>query len=284
MPRPKDRAKSPTISAVPALYGWRIAFLGLGIPGVFLVVVVKLPVREMARGSAEVAGHQTAAASDLIVPVARRIWLTPIYRRMALRGSLNTFVGYGLSMWMVDFYVRIYHAPLTQVGLWIALAFGGGGGIGTFVGGTVVNYLARTKVTSYLAIPGADLILSAPLMLLCILTSSMTLSVTCLFILSGLIYAPFGPVYGLVQTLAPVNNRSLAIAFFFFFQSMIGGPGSSFGWDRQRSTLEDLYAGTAAHSFPGGTRRAPSCRRTAPVPGKDPAQSRSDTSCLRLII
>jgi len=207
---------------IAAHYGWRIALLSLGIPGVFLAVVVKLTVREMARGSAEATARQATAAPDPIVTVARRIWSIPTYRRMVLSGSLNAFVGYGLSMWMVDFYVRTYHVPLTQVGLWMALAFGVGGGIGTFAGGTIVDRLARTKVTSYLTIPGAALILAAPLTLLCVLTSSMTLSVTCLFILSGLIYAPFGPVYGLVQTLAPVNNRSLAIAFFFLFQSMIG--------------------------------------------------------------
>jgi len=202
-------------------YGWRTALLVLGVPGVFLSLVVKATVRDLPRGSAE-GNRVTLAPPDPFRTVVRKLWSIPTYRTMVLSGSLNAFVGYALSMWMVDFYVRTQSVPLAEIGLWMALAFGVGGGIGTFLGGLAADRYGQRNPTSYLTIPGGAMLIAAPVTLGAVISPNMGLSVACVFVASGLMYCSFGPLYGVVQTLAPVNNRALAIAFYFLFQSMIG--------------------------------------------------------------
>lgn len=202
-------------------YGWRTTLLVLGIPGVFLGLIVKSTVRDVPRGLAD----QLAAPPsrpDGLATVARQLWSIPTYRTMVLSGALNAFVGYALSMWLVDFYVRTERAALAEVGIWMAVAFGVGGGIGTFAGGIAADKFGRRNPSSYLVIPGTAMLAAAPLTIVAVLVPSIAWSVACVFIASGLMYMSFGPLYGLVQTLAPINNRSLAIAFYFLFQSLIG--------------------------------------------------------------
>jgi len=202
-------------------YGWRATLAILGIPGFLVALITKLTVRELPRGSAE-SGGGPAARPDPLFIVIRELWGIPSYRIMILAGSLNAFVGYALSMWMVDFYVRTQDIPLGRIGLLMAFAFGIGGGIGTFGGGMATDRFGRRDARRYFTIPGIAMTASAPLIILCVMTSSMTVSIACLFVVSGLSYASLGPLYGLVQTLSPVHNRSLAVAFYFLFQSLIG--------------------------------------------------------------
>lgn len=202
-------------------YGWRTTLLLLGIPGIFLGFVVKFTVRDVARGSADTLTAPPPPPDGLFV-VAKQLWSIATYRTMILSGSLNAFVGYALSMWLVDFYVRSGRASLAEIGIWMAVAFGIGGGIGTFAGGFAADKFGRRNPSNYLLIPGTAMVIAAPLAIAAVLVQDMVWSVGCVFVASGLMYMSFGPLYGLVQTLAPINNRSLAVAFYFLFQSMIG--------------------------------------------------------------
>ncbi|PBN41841.1 MFS transporter [Sphingobium sp. D43FB] len=232
-------------------YGWRTTLLVLGVPGVFISLVVKLTVRDVPRGSADMIA--APPPPDGLTTVARQLWAIPTYRTMVLSGALNAFVGYAMSMWLVDFYVRSERATLAEVGLLMAIAFGVGGGIGTFVGGLAADKFGRRNPSNYLLIPGAAMLAAAPLTIAAVLVPHMGWSVACVFFASGLMYMSFGPLYGLVQTLAPINNRSLAIAFYFLFQSLVGSGLGPLSVGFASDQLSHIVAPDAALAIAIGT-------------------------------
>ena len=202
-------------------FGWRTTLVVLGAPGVLLAVVTMLTVDDRPRGAAET-GSAPLAPRGSIRSAARLLFSIPAYRTIVISGAFTAFAGYAISMWMVDFYVTTRHVPIASVSFWLALAFGVGGGIGTLGGGLAADRFGRKDASHYLVIPGIALVAAAPLILLCVSAPTMAVSIASLFVVNGLMYASFGPLYGLIQTLTPIGNRSLAVSLHLLFQSVVG--------------------------------------------------------------
>jgi MFS family permease len=202
-------------------FGWRNAFLVVGIPGVVLAVVLKKTVKEPPRGYSEGGRHQSQKAVPF-VDVIKTMWAYRSFRYLSIGAGTQAFVGYGSITWMPAFLERVHGMSSGQVGTAVGLAIGIFGGIGTFFGGKFADRLARRDVRWHMWLPAIAFLLAVPVSAAVFLVESLYLSLAfyCASALLVNIYA--GSTFGTNQTLAPLAMRAAASALLLFIINIIG--------------------------------------------------------------
>ena len=158
--------------AVGAVFGWRAAFLLVGIPGSFLAVAM-WRLREPTRGETDAPGDEAvdelfAVDSGTLVEAAGRRGIDALRRDLSIalrvRSLRAVMVGAavsqgataGFAFWMPTFYER--HTSLSQASA--AAALGGlmllGALAGTVVGGRLNDQLRRTDASAPMALAGTS--------------------------------------------------------------------------------------------------------------------------------
>lgn len=202
-------------------WGWRTTFIVVGLPGILIALLVRLTVAEPPRGGAEKA-KPTEVTAPAFKDVARTMWRTPATRHVVFGSALAGFVGYGMVLWLPAFFVRSHGLSQSETGLTLALMAGIVGGTGTFTAGRLADYLA-TKDPRWLAwivaVGKGGLV---PFLVLFFLITDFT---TALWVY--LIPAFFGgfylaPTFAMIQSLVPVQMRSVAAAICLFLLNIIG--------------------------------------------------------------
>jgi MFS family permease len=96
-------------------YGWRVAFLALGIPGVLLSLLIYLTVREPLRGRWD---PPKAAAPELSMrEVLLTLWREPAMRTVALATGVTAISGFASGAWMPSFFMRVHGFSLVEAGM-----------------------------------------------------------------------------------------------------------------------------------------------------------------------
>jgi MFS family permease len=197
---------------VSAIWGWRAAFMVVGIPGVLLAILIRLTLREPPRGFAERRAVETTP-----IPMSEALaylWNVRSYRHLVLATSIFTLGAIGSGIWIPSFFVRVHGMPNAEVATWLAFIYGGGGVIGATLGGALADRLvSRSGDQRWFAWMSA--IASA-----CILPFSLFVylwhdPITALCVHVGtttLMHMWMGPAYGTVQSLAGVKRRAMAAA------------------------------------------------------------------------
>jgi predicted MFS family arabinose efflux permease len=199
--------------------GWRMTFVALGTPGLFLAVVMLLTVREPRRGASD--ADPAPVTSYHLSTTIRYLWSFRSLRLLAAGASLNLFATSAKLAWSAPFLIRVHNLNTGEAGAWLGITTGVGGIAGILLGGLITQRLARTDaawmlrapaLTSALAVPFVVLFLtlpaaSAPLMNLgaSFFGGSMT-----------------GSVLAVTQTLAKVRMRALATALVSLLVNLIG--------------------------------------------------------------
>lgn len=203
------------------LYGWRAAFMALGIPGLVLAVILRLTLDEPRRGHSQ-AGVQTPTAQPSILQVARHMGSMRTFRHLAAAAALQGFAGYGILQWLPSFLHRSHHMASGEIGTWLALIIGIGGAIGTTGGGYLADRLGRRDMRWQMWLATVAAVGAAPFAFVIYLSGSTALALAALFIPVIFSNSYLGPIFSLTQTLAPVRMRALASALMLFILNIIG--------------------------------------------------------------
>ena len=201
-------------------FGWRVAFMVIGLPGVAMAVVVRFTVREPPRGMSE----RTAATSRSYSLGETWQFLTrlPSGRRISLGAAFQAFVGYGLGAWIPAFFIRLHGMTPGELGLWLSWITGIGGAIGAFSGGWLADRWVRDqpKARAYISLVGA--LCSTPFIVAALVLDNTTLALLSFFPANIFGTMWIGPAGSIVQDLAPPAMRATATAVFIFILTMIG--------------------------------------------------------------
>ncbi|MBP6701835.1 MAG: MFS transporter, partial [Halioglobus sp.] len=122
-------------------FGWRVAFVVVGAPGILLAIILRMTLAEPVRGL-----NEQRMVSNVPVPllqVLALLWSRRAFRHMAFAAALNAFAGYSTSNWTASFMIRSHGMSTGELGTWLALTIGLGGAIGVFCGGLLADRLAR---------------------------------------------------------------------------------------------------------------------------------------------
>lgn len=137
-------------------YGWRMAFLVVGLPGLALAVVVHFTLKEPPRGHSEGrTGQEEQEETPGILDVLRFLLTQPAFRHIAAGATLVSFVGYGAVAWLPPFLVRSHGMAVGDIGLALSLIIGIAGGIGTYGAGYLADKLGQKDVRYYMWVVAA---------------------------------------------------------------------------------------------------------------------------------
>ena len=202
-------------------FGWRMAFMVVGLPGIIVAIVVFFTVREPPRGHSE--PDHVQVQKDL-VPLAdtlRFLWSLRAFRHLSFAGALHAFVGYGVGLFIPAFFMRVHGFGLAETSTYLFL-IGLTGIIGTYLGGYLGDRMGKKDKRWYMGIPGIATIISVPFAVLFYTTGDPMLAIV--LAIPGAVLGPMylGPTFAMTQTLVPPAMRSTASAILLFVLNLIG--------------------------------------------------------------
>jgi len=201
-------------------YGWRMAFFIVGVPGIFLGLLMFLTVREPMRSS---------PPKPLPKNLFKEVWNTfvlmmsiPSLRHIVIGCTLVVFVGYGTTYWNGVFFRRLHGLSPSETGVLLALIGCIIGGVGTFFGCWLADRLAQRDQRAYVWLTAAVKILIAPFVAWFYFETDTRIAA---YLLAFIAF--FGGFYlsvsfAMTQTLLPPASRALGAAILLFCINIIG--------------------------------------------------------------
>jgi predicted MFS family arabinose efflux permease len=227
-------------------FGWRMAFMAVGAPGVILALLVKLVVREPPRGASEALertiGPEDLAAHAVDAPprghwlsrelselwiVTRQLFGSWPVLNMILGITLTSVGGYGIGQFAAPYFNRAFGLDYATVGLIFGLIGGVSTGLGTLAGGFISDRLSRWGGQWYALTPAIGLAIAAPIYLFAYSRPDWRIAAAILLIPGIFHYTYLGPTFGVVQNVVEPRRRATATAVMFLFLNLIalgGGP------------------------------------------------------------
>jgi Arabinose efflux permease len=246
-------------------FGWRWAFILLGLPGVLIALLLKLTVKEPPRGFTDPPGtvrRETVRMADGLREIAsKRSFYT-----MTAAAAVAAFCGYGLSTFQSLFVTRSFGMTAGEAALTINVPVAIAAAAGTFLTGWLAEKLRPRSITAIAWIPGAGLLLCVPFYFVAFSTEDIRVCLAGLAIGGAVKYGYVTAQYTIGQGVVSAQTRALATAVMMFVINMLGyGLGPLFiGW------LSDMiFAWQVADMGAGALTRAAceSAARATLAPG-----------------
>lgn len=202
-------------------YGWRMAFVMLGAPGLLVALICYLAMREPQRGAMDSA----AAASEPPPSVINGLAIlarNPIFVWLAICGGFNAFCAIGMVQWLPSFFVRTHEMPLATIGVLFGSAFGLGLGMGQVFGGIIASRMARRGTFEPLKLCIWSNLALAPAYLIVLWLPNANVAIATTFIATFIGALSHGSQGAGVQNTLPVRLRGMGHGVYAFSVSALG--------------------------------------------------------------
>ncbi|MDQ2640417.1 MAG: MFS transporter [Pseudomonadota bacterium] len=200
------------------MLGWRLTIILAGAPGLLLVPLLLLTVREPPAPSQAGAATGPIPLKDTLVT----LWTTPAFRHLCIACALHSLSMYAASSFNPAYLARSHGWAGSQIGYLTALT-GLAGLVGAFTGGFLTDRLrARHGEPRWqLWIPAIATLAVVPVQLTAYLGAGGAMVIAML--LSSLLSLMFfGPSYATAQALASPGSRAVAAALLLFSKAIVG--------------------------------------------------------------
>lgn len=202
-------------------FGWRVAFLVVGGPGILLAIIVRFTLAEPIRGLHD-APSADSDKSPSFGEVLKILWTRPSFIHIALGAGLNAFCGYATANWTASFMIRSHGMSTGELGTWLSMIIGVGGAIGVFGGGMLADKLSVTDKRWYVWLPSIAGFLILPFMIFVYLVDSPYMALG-LSIIPGLLFQVYlGNTIATTHALVGPRMRATASAILFLILNIIG--------------------------------------------------------------
>jgi predicted MFS family arabinose efflux permease len=206
-------------------WGWRIAFMAVGIPGFLVAALMIFTVKEPVRGIQD--GKNADTRNYSIGETLRFFLENKTFFLMVIGFCFTGSADLALSTWFVPFMERVHGISMKEAG-----AFGGtlnsiAGIAGVLVGGAVIAYLGKKDDRWRIMGPGLTSLLAGPALVFFLFAP---MPWTYVGVFCAMIFMVFrmGPILGLVQGVVKVRMRAFAAATLFMVGNLVGaGAGPS---------------------------------------------------------
>lgn len=203
-------------------FGWRIAFLAVGIPGVLLALLVPFILRDP-----RFAGGMKPNRADSAPPL-------PFFAAVAEMAKSRTFVllmggaaftaflAYGKGVWVVILFQRSFGLSPGMTGLLLGIILGLAGVAGTWLGGWVADRYGKHDRRWIIHGPAIGMLVAAPILFFAYSANDWRIALALLVVPTILNSMYYGPTYGAVQGLVRPEARATASSLMLLAQNLIG--------------------------------------------------------------
>jgi predicted MFS family arabinose efflux permease len=202
------------------LYGWRMTFFIMGIPGLLIAVLVKLTIAEPRLDRRH--SYESSRPLPRVLDVLTTLWHQRSLRHLGIGIVVLFTLMWGLWPWYAAFMVRSHGMSIVQLGIWLGLISGGGGIAGILLGGFIADRCFPNDERSQMRVNA-------------VVIASLTLWFTLFLLLPQKHYALialvplvvvfnfwFGPTFALMQRLVADEMRATALALVMLVGNLVG--------------------------------------------------------------
>ena len=186
-------------------YGWRSAFLILGIPGLILAALASRLTDP--KNSIPLKSKETEKSVRKNLGL---LFSIPSYALATFSGAAITFALGGFAVWIPSFFHRQWGLSVGKAGITFGAITVLSGIIGTYFGGWLSQRLLKITPKSYFLISGLGLFIGMPLAILSLSASRFSSALWLLFISEIFLFLNMGPLNAIIVTVTPLSERSLA--------------------------------------------------------------------------
>ena len=224
-------------------YGWRVAFMSVGAPGLILALAFILVVKEPRRGLSDPAERAPAADMDFSSSPREAVWFWSELKALGAVGAqlfckwpvlniilgltITSFAGYGGGAFAGPYFIRTFGLDYATAGLILGLGVGLSGGLGTLAGGFISDWASQHGARWYALTPAIGIALAAPIYILAYRQGDWRVAAVLLMIPGVFVYTYLGPSFAVVQNVVETRQRATAAALLLLFVNIIalgGGP------------------------------------------------------------
>jgi MFS family permease len=205
------------------MFGWRTAFLFVGVPGIVMAIALPFLLREPRRD--RVAKQVEADAA--LIPISsleafRELAASRAFVMLVIAASLTAFLSYGKSVWTTILFIRSFGLSPGETGLALGLTLGIAGIVGTWAGGWLADRFGAADKRHILTSPAIGMVIAAPILFAAYVSTIWWVCLILLIVPTLLNSLYYGPTYGCVQGLVRPQTRAVASAVMLFGQNLIG--------------------------------------------------------------
>jgi MFS family permease len=197
-------------------YGWRTAFLIVGLAGVAAAPVGALLLKEPRKAAAA-----KVTVEPMRVALAELI-RNPAYRCMLYAIVIYFFMGYGALVFIVSLMTRAYGASVQVAGATFGTISVFGSIVGVLFGGYLANRLARRNLANLPRTAGWAMIICVPVFEFALSRSTLSAMYAPLFIGVMLQSIMSPPMFSSLYLVCNSNRRATALAIVLLFANLIG--------------------------------------------------------------
>lgn len=218
-------------------YGWRAAFMLVGVPGLLIAALVRFTLKEPSRGHSDGMTGQSALPAPSVGRVFALLWSQKSFRHLSFAAALAAVGGYAGVNWLPAFLSRSFEMKGGEIGTWLALIIGFAGGAGTYLTGWLADHYGKRDVRWNVWVVAIIVGLCFPFSI-AMYTSYEKYATLMLFIFPAFAGAAYiAPALAMTQSLVTLRMRAQASAILLLILNLIGmGMGPQLA-----GILSDVY-------------------------------------------
>jgi len=205
------------------MFGWRLTFVIVGLPGLLVALLILLTLKEPPRGYSDGPNRSRRTQAPPFFEVFRFLLTRKSFMHMSLAAALHAIVWYAGSNWNATFFIRSHGMDTGQAGQYLA-AFALIGAAGSFLGGYLSDRMSSWNhdMRWYMWVPGIACLVMVPFQFLSYLSPDLAIVRPSFAIMVVLASMFFGPSFAVAQSVATVRMRSVSTSVLLFIQTIIG--------------------------------------------------------------
>lgn len=216
---------APLVGAyVAQQYGWRWAFVALGVPGILIAIMFKLTVvdpREAGSVEKSEATPEPVKAGKFLSDM-KWLFTNKAFISIFIASMMAGAVMISTLLFTGSFLLRKFNMTLQEAGLVLSVGLGVGGLCGALLGGWASDRFSGANGRSYMFVPAVGAAGAGSLYF--VAYSVPTWEMAAVFVIAATVFQTMknGPNFAAIQTLVPANMRATASAVLLLGISMIG--------------------------------------------------------------
>ncbi len=191
-------------------FGWRMALIAAGAPGMLLAVLIWFALAEPPRGMSDPLPAERADTRYGFVDTLRVLWASPTFVCCLLLVSFGALTGYGVMTWGATFLMRVHGLSPAETGL----IFGSVSMLALVAGqiftGVVADWAGRRDIRAYLWCAAAVCALALPFGLLFVLAGQWWLAMVGFALHAFFLGSHSMCAYTISQSVLPPRTRGTA--------------------------------------------------------------------------
>lgn len=209
-------------------FGWRTAFIVIGLAGVLVAAVFRLTVKEPPRGYSDPPGSvrpKKASFSAALKELSskRSFWV------MSAGATLAAFCGYGITTFQTSFLMRTHGVSLTEATLLFNVPSALCASISVLMTGWIAEKVVKRHPNAIAWLPAAGFIICIPFYLWGFSAENKWVALVGICLGAGVKYGYLASQYTIGQGVVGMRTRATATAILLFIVNLLGyGAGPPF--------------------------------------------------------